>query len=68
MSVCRLCAAALLLAPSTCPAADIGRAGDDAHEAMGLPRIRVVVEVDILGSRSPSVRAEVSRYPTDQRP
>lgn len=63
MPVCRLCAAALLLAPSTCPASDIGGVGDHAHDAMRLPRIRVVVEVDILGSRSPSVRAELSRYP-----
>jgi hypothetical protein len=69
MPVCRLCAAVLLLAPSTChDASDVGGAVDDGYDAVRLPRIRVVVEVDVLGSSSPRVRAEVSRFPTDQRP
>jgi hypothetical protein len=69
MFACWILAVALVLAPSTCRAT----LGDDRpavweYGAMRLPHIRAVLEVDVYGSRSPSIRAEVSLNPTPDMP
>jgi len=69
MSVCWILAVALVLAPSTChDLSGNDRTGGREYGAMRLPRIRAVLEVDVDGSRSPSIRAEVSLNPTPDRP
>jgi hypothetical protein len=64
-----MCAAALLLGPSTCRTGSDERVVEDRPPVMmRLPRISIVVEVDVLGSQAPSIRAEVARYPTPRLP
>jgi hypothetical protein len=65
----RLRIAALMLVPCACHAApDHGGLASQADDALRLPRIRIVVEVDVLGTSSPSVRAEITAYPTHRLP
>ena len=60
---------AMLLAPSTCHESfGSDRTALREYGPMRLPHIRAVLEVDVYGSRSPSIRAEVSLNPTPDMP
>jgi hypothetical protein len=69
MSACWILAVALVLAPSTCHGlSGDDRAGGREYDVMRLPRIHAVLEMDVDGSRSPSIRAEVSLNPASDKP
>jgi len=60
--------AALILATFACRNASDDVSESRLHALLRLPRIRIVVEVDLLGAQAPRIRAEAARYHTPRLP
>lgn len=67
LSLLRAWAAVLVLAPSTCDAVpDESGADGRPDSAMRMPRVSIVVEMDVLGTTAPGIRARVARSPNHE--